>query len=700
MLAIMLIAGDTLPQYTLPEEVVVGKAEKETPVSYTELDTTQIEEIYNFQDVPNLLRQIPGVFVYSDAGNGLNYNYMSIRGFSQKYISVLINDIPTDDVESHDIYWIDYPDILSSTTFIQFQRGVGSIPYGYSAIAGAINLIGFPFRDERRIRIYAGYGSFSTYRLTMDYSSGWVGDWNFYTRLSKLKTDGYREKSWSDMGSYYVALQRNGGSSRTTIVLHGGSEYTHLAYYGIDTATLRINRRYNPLQYDGETDLFFRPHYELHQENFIGDNLYLKNTLYAIIGKGRFRQLRDGEWREYFREYWDRPEGETPFNLIRERWVDEKDFGYLPKLIYTSGGLTFTAGSEFRYHTGDHWGTVVWADNWPSDIPLDTADYRYYSYTLDKYIISPFAHLEHRINEALTLMLGLQVQMTGYRFYNDIVRNLRWSADYVFPSPRIGMSVRLTPGSYVFVNYSINHREPGTRDIYDAQYPYWNDPAYDFETCETQGNALVCTNPRKLPEDVKDIELGYRFDDGKWRLDLNLYNMDFTNALVYGGELVDGVPILTNAGQTRHRGVEFYLRTPSFNGFRFHASLSLSDNRYVKFAGTNWDGSFDYSGNFIAYFPFYTGYSAIEYDHGRWNLYAEGIFVGSRYIDPENTYALPPYQVVNLYLNYTLKPGITLRMQINNLFNEIYEPFGVKDGEPYLIPAATRNFFVGIESIF
>ncbi len=693
-------AADTLMEYTLPEAVVIGKADKETPVSYTELDTSEISRTYNFQDVPNLLRRIPGVFTYSDAGNGLNYNYMSIRGFSQKYISVLINDIPTDDVESHDIYWIDYPDILSSTTFIQFQRGVGSIPYGYSAIAGAINLIGFPFSDEKRIRVFSGYGSYRTYRLTIDYSSGWVNGWNFYSRLSKLKSDGYREKSWSDMWSYYIALQRSSDKSRTTLILHGGNEYTHLAYYGIDTATLRTNRRYNPLRYDGETDLFFRPHYEIHQENYIGENLYMKNTLYAIIGTGRFRQMRDGKWKEYFREYWDSPEGDTTFNLIRERWVNEKDFGYLPKVIYTSDGITLTAGSEFRYHTGDHWGAVVWADKWPRTVSVDTSDYRYYSYTLDKYIISPFAHLEHRINERLTLMLGLQVQWTGYRFYNEIARNLKWNVDYAFVSPRIGASYRVGENSYVFANYSINHREPGTRDIYDAQYPYWNDPAYDFENCTTSGDALICSNPRKQPETVNDVEVGYRFDDGNWRVDLNLYNMDFTNALVYGGEMVDGVPILTNAGRTRHRGVELFVKTPRIKGFSFNGSLSLSDNRYIRFSGQDWSGPFDYSGNIIAYFPTYTAYAGLEYSRDRYSLYVEGVFAGPRYIDPANTYALPPYQVVNLYFNYRFMPGAELRFQINNLFDEIYEPFGVLDDQPYLIPAAGRNFFAGVQITF
>jgi iron complex outermembrane recepter protein len=204
----LFLQSDTIKTYELKETIITSSAVKSSPISYTQINKDEISKLYTFFDVPYLLSRTPNLFFYSDAGNGLNYNYIKIRGFSDKYISALINDIPTNDIESGDIYWIDYPDILSSASYIQVQRGTGYAPYGISAIGGVINVVGFKFSEIPKTSIFGGYGSYGTFRFTSEYSSN-----NIYARFSKMKTDGYREKSWSDLYSYYIALRKSSKNS-------------------------------------------------------------------------------------------------------------------------------------------------------------------------------------------------------------------------------------------------------------------------------------------------------------------------------------------------------------------------------------------------------------------------------------------------------------------------------------------------------
>ncbi|MEO0143350.1 MAG: TonB-dependent receptor [candidate division WOR-3 bacterium] len=685
MLFILTLSEDTIKTYELKETIITSSAIKDAPVSYTQINENEISKLYTFMDVPSILSRTPSLFFYSDAGNGLNYTYIRIRGFSDKYISVLINDIPTNDIESGDIYWIDYPDILSGSNYIQIQKGIGYAPYGISAIGGVINLVGFKFSQTPKISLFSGYGSYNTFRFTAEYSSN-----NIYAKFSKMKTDGYREKSWSDLYSYYIALRRSSENSITTLVFHGGNEYTHLAYEGIDTITLKNNRRYNPLSFDDETDLFFRPHYELHQENFFG-NLYVKNILYAIIGDGRFRQKRDGTWSEYFYELWNDPIAQqTEFNLVRERWVKEGDYGYIPRILYTSDKFEFSLGANFIYHTSEHYGLILWADSLPSC--CREPNRKYYYYNLDKIVLNPFIQTNLKPIEKLKIFLTYLHSYNQSRFYNYYPRGIEYKVSYSFPSPRIGISYNLNDNLSIFINSGINSREPGTREIYDAQYPYWNDPKYDFENCSNN----ICSNPRKKPENVRMFELGTRYTKDEFKFALNTYYMNFKDALVFGGKVIDGIPILTNAGLVEYKGVEFEINVPIYKFLRLYSSFAYNNNKYIEFKGEDWNGSFDYSGNVVAGYPNYLFYLSFEANYKGLDFIFEERGVGKQYIDPANKFTIEPYFISNVIINYSFK-NISLKLGIYNLFNKLYNQFGyVEDGEPLFIPASERNYFIGL----
>jgi len=259
----------------LPGQTVVVTAsrvkDRETPVTFTNLPREEIARTYSVQDVPVLLQSLPSIHAYSDAGNGVGYSYLSVRGFSQKRVNVLINGIPQNGPTSHEVYWVDLPDVLSNVQDIQVQRGVGSSLYGSSAIGGSINVITTNFNPERSVTAFAGAGSYGTRKLSVAFNSGLVDDsYAMFGRFSRITSDGYREQSWSDLWSYFLGVRRFDPSMTTTLLVYGGPEKTHLAYNGVTRAYLegtvtgnaRADRRYNPLTYENEIDTFNQPHYE------------------------------------------------------------------------------------------------------------------------------------------------------------------------------------------------------------------------------------------------------------------------------------------------------------------------------------------------------------------------------------------------------------------------------------------------------
>jgi iron complex outermembrane receptor protein len=256
------------------------------------------------QDTPMALATQAGAFAYSDAGNGIGYSYLTLRGFPQRRISVLVNGVPLNDPESHEVYWIDHPELLSATSELQIQRGVGSALYGAAALGGSVSVETAPYGDAPRFSVSGGGGTFGTRRLVVEGASGPLASgWSLYGRYARVETDGYREQSWSRLWSYVLGARRVLGAQTFRVNLYGGPEETHLAYLGNDpdhmnglvTGDVDRDRRFNPLTYDGERDHFFEPHYELIHTWTPRDGLALTQTLYEFNGKGYYDEQRFGQ---------------------------------------------------------------------------------------------------------------------------------------------------------------------------------------------------------------------------------------------------------------------------------------------------------------------------------------------------------------------------------------------------------------------
>jgi len=476
------------PRYFMPEvTVATTRAQRETPVSFSNLDRQDVDVRYNVQDIPVLLTEMPGINAYSDNANGVGYSYLKLRGFTQNRVAVMLNNTPLNDAESHEVFWIDLPDFPSDVQDIQVQRGVGSSLYGASALGGSINLVTkLPGAgDERGLKVSSSYGSFNTRKASLAVNSGRIGgQYGIAGRLTGIHSDGYRFGSWTDLWSYYFSAARFSAHHTTHLNFYGGPEETHLSYYGIPieavkgevTGDKNHDRRLNPLTYKNEIDHFFQPHYELHDEWKLTDKLELFNTFYLFKGDGYYDQWRPGKnLEEYFFQsgqsiiqvdsdtlfpleyYVDENKDSLPdpdtlangrvvydlkrFDLLRRRNVSETDWGWIPRVAWDYGNGELVLGGEVRLHHAHHEGIVRGGNPLPPGVG---SDYHYYDYQVRKRSVAAYVHVFHKLTTRLRAMVDLQVQSQVYGMDNDKLFGVEVDKTYTASAP---LTLRYTPSS-------------------------------------------------------------------------------------------------------------------------------------------------------------------------------------------------------------------------------------------------------------
>jgi iron complex outermembrane receptor protein len=705
------------PLFTAEVEVTGLRAEPgETPVTVTNVGREEIERRYWSQDVPIFLSPVPGFYAYNDSGNGIGYSYFFLRGFDMRRTAVSLNGVPLNDAHSHGLFFIDLADFLATTDTIQVQRGVGTTLYGGSAIGGSIDVQTSQPLSERRLRLVTLGGSFSTSRLTIAYDTGLVNDrWAGTFRYSKVSSDGYRDQSWAEMWNYYGSVVRYGSETTLRINLFGGPEETHLAYEGITqayldgevTGNVRDDRRYNPLEYPNEIDEFFQPHYQVIHSWRLNRDTVFQNTFFYFSGNGSFQQFRSDAWfPEYGLEPFPGPGGEIidTTDLVRRREVDEWDGGWIPTLEWTHGGSrgVLQVGAALRLHSGRHFGIVQWAQNYPPDLG---PDHRYYDYELDKTTVQPFVQENWRFNDRWNILAGVTWTSHRYDMHDDRINDVDFDVSYSYLLPRLGLAFHPSRRWSVYTNISRGGREPAFRDIYDPQ-SYWTPPPQDLE-----------------PEKLTDFELGgsYRWKTGA--ATLNLYSLDFSNAIVWAGGLDNnGDPVTANGAVTEHRGVELDLEWAPIPRWSGRLSVAWADNTIVDFTEFGYDGEeLDHSGNSLPVSPEWLGTLELRGGAGPIDGFLQLRFVDSFYLDnsedmrkypeisqdPSYIHRInPSYTVLDLGLEVDLgravarlfaARSVNLQVRVNNLTDELYTTFGYFDGvEPVWIPAATRNGSLGL----
>ncbi len=701
-----------VPEVTFADriEVTATRAREGTdPATFTNVPRERVQEAYWGQDPAMLLASVaPGFFAYNDNGNGIGYSYFSIRGFSQSRTRVTINGAPLNDAESGELFFIDLADFLATAGDVQLQRGV----FGLSGIGGALDFTTATPALEPSFRLAAGVGSYGTQRFVAVYNSGLLDDsWALSARYSKITTDGYRDQSWVEMWNYYLSLARFGTRSTWCLNLFGGPEQTHLAYYGVPQSVLEggltgdadRDRRFNPLTYPGEIDNFFQPHYQLVHALDLSDTTRLEQTFYLFQGDGYYEQYKaNRRLVEYNLPNVTLPDGTvvTRTDLVRRRSVDEWDAGWVPTLRATRGPLTWTVRAEFRQHRARHTGEVTWAAFYPPVPP----DRRYYDYQVEKQSWAVAGLASWRASDRLTVSGGLQLASHRYDLSKDRIKGVAFTERYRFLLPRLGAMFSLGEGTEVFAAVARGAREPAFRTIYDPQ-DYWG------------------TRVALDPEQLWDTEAGLSLRRRTFRLRASTFHMVFANEIVWAGALDDnGVPVYGNGARSLHRGLEVEGSWQIQPHFGLDGALTLSRNTFRRYRQFGWEGEAEiFDGNRIAGFPDLLGSLSARFEMDGLRALATLRHVGRFYLDnsqdnrryPERRQREgyvplenPAFTLLDVSAHLELPAPLArslgarqfaLEARINNLLDRRFTSFGYVDGgEPYFIPAAGRNFWVGI----
>ena len=727
--------SDTV-KYTFDPVLVTGTTakERETPVTFTNLNKGLIEQRYSMQDVPVLLSELPSMISYSDGGNGVGYNYVFLRGFDQRRLSIMVNGVPQNDPEDHNVYWIDFPDLLASSSEVQVQRGAGSAFYGPPAIGGSVNITTNPFTVQAYAKFEAMFG-FQEYRdssrflpMTMkrfsaSFNSGLLDNkFMLYGRLGKIQSNGYRIHSAIESGSYFLGMLRFDENVTTRVHLFGGPLTDQLVYTGLPKWTnenkkLRRmnlsywendstgkNYGYTVMRRPQENEGFTQPHYEILNEWKISETQKLHNTIFYYDSHGYFDY--DGSWADAATLRVDSAHGFVPTpniqNAIIRGGVDLEQWGWLPRYEWLHDRGELTIGGEYRSHHGSHWGKLQYAEGLPVNY---NPDYRFYQYDGIKKMASLYITENYKVQEEMTLMANVQFAYNEYQIRNEKFLNNSFSAPYYFVNPRLGLNYNMTDEWNTYVSFGYTSREPRLRNLYAAEDSYFGAlPAFKADT--TGGITRYNFDaPIAKPEQLLNLELGAGYKTKAIQLNGNVYWMEFTDELIKSGQVdIFGNPVYGNAPRTRHAGIELDGTIQPFQHVIINGNASLSTNYIVTFSTIDSvSGNVIYKTildhNSIAGFPDVTANLRLAYQQEGLSAAVIAKYVGPFYTDNFNNSVNmnDAYSVLNIELLYTLPmigdAAITVRGEVRNLLNTLYMQNG--EGNAFF-PAAERNYLTGI----
>jgi iron complex outermembrane recepter protein len=722
----------TIPSQTILVEATVGELGV-TPIAFDQLKAAEIEKTYTLYDIPRYLSDLPSTTFYSESGTGIGYNYLSIRGFDQRRISVSINGIPQNDPEDHNVYWLDFPDLLASTELIQVQRGAGSGVFGYPAIGGSINIITSNFSNKPKLELSASYGSYVTRKYSAAFSSGLIDEkYSVYAKLGQILSSGYKEQTWVDFKSYFLSAVRYDKNLTTQLNFYGGPIADGLGYTGVakfavkDKNLRRENYSYWEADENGytytlqrrpeEIENFSQPHFELLNDLQITEKFKMNSALFLVLGEGFFDY--DGSWSVFYDDYFRLEENGfdtnyIPTNALIRAKVENKQFGWIPRFSFEHTNGTLFFGAEFRNHNSLHWGRIEYAENLPPGV---TKNYKYYSYEGAKDIFSAFVNESYRLNEQWNLLGELQLAYHNYRLFNEEYIGTDFTVNNLFLNPRFGINFKPNNPLNIYLSFARVSREPRLKEYYDAaessggevpQFETNSDGSYNF------GEPLV------KPETMNDFELGASFNQNNLSLTLNLFYMLFNDEIVKDGQ-VDrfGQPTTGNVDRSVHLGAELSAIVKFWEDhFELFGNATLSKNtieegKYFIDA----ENSVDLSGNRISGFPDLLTNIGITFQQSGFYLRLTGKYVGDfysdNYDDKLNSYLLTypgfvdysdnlneAYFVSDIFISYEfsivnfLTPW-KIYLQVNNIFDNLYSANAI--GKEFF-PAAERNWLAGIQ---
>lgn len=675
-------------------EVTATRATKSTPVAFTNVSKQQIAELNHGKDIPFLVSSTPSVLTTSDAGAGVGYSAMRVRGTDATRINVTANDIPMNDAESHSIFWVNTPDFASSLEDIQIQRGVGTSTNGAGAFGASVNMRTQRFSMNPYAEMSGTYGSFNTNKETFKVGSGLIGGhWNFDARFSHIASDGYRDRASSKLHSYFAQAGYFGGQTSVRFITFGGKECTYHAWDGISKSDLTDNRKYNPNGeikrdgkvigfYDDQTDNYRQTHYQLIWDQGIGANWHWNLGLHYTDGFGYYQEYKNART---LKEY-----GLEPFmvgdnkvkksSLVRKKNVDSGFGGAVFSLNFAKGSLNTTFGGSFNSYANDHYGNVIWVENYL--LPLDPS-HEYYRNKGKKNDFTIYWKASNTLWQSLRLYADVQYRHIGFKINGD---NDKWDwtaspehlqvlnvdEKFDFFNPKVGLIYDFNKHNTAYASFSVAQKEP-TRNNY------------------TDG--LFTVHPKA--EKLFDWEAGYTFSSDRFTAGVNFYYMKYKDQLVLNGKLNEiGEAMAENVPDSYRMGVELQAGVKITEWLRWDLNGTFSRNRIKDYVGyvSNYEAStwndlytqtaVEKGNTTIAMSPSFIGNSVIAFNLKGFSAQFTSQYVSRQYLDNfENKEdSLDQYFVSHLNLAYTFKlphvKAITVGCTVYNIFNEKYENNG------------------------
>jgi len=696
---------DSIKVETLEEVLVQSiRVGVDAPITHSNIDKAALAKTNLGQDIPVLLNYLPSVVTTTDAGAGIGYTSIRVRGSDATRVNITINGIPYNDSESQGTFWVNMPDFASSVENLQLQRGVGTSTNGSGSFGASINILSDAISEKAYGEIGLAGGSFNSQKYNVKFSTGLLNDHiELSGRLSKISSDGYIDRATSDLKSYFLQGAYVNDNTLIKALVFGGKEKTYQAWYGIDAETLESDRTFNPAGmytddegnvkfYDNETDNYSQDHYQLFWNQKINNYWTTNLGLNYTYGRGYYEQYKeDQDFNFYnFEPIEIGAELINTTDLIRRRWLDNDYYVVNATINYKKDQLDVSAGAFYSHYDGDHFGEVIWAQYASNSEIRD----RYYEGNGAKNEFTVFAKATYTINDKWSAYGDLQGRFISYKTTGITSEKvpLEVDEDYNFFNPKAGLTYKLSQKNQLYASYGKAHREPNRRD---------------FENGVTK------------PEKLDDYELGWRFAAEKTKVNTNLYFMNYKDQLVLTGAIDDvGAPIRTTSGKSYRLGLEIDAIFLIFDNFRILPNIALSTNKNKDFVSPV-DGEFVNHGTTnLSFSPSVVAANKFEYEpikNLQLGLYSK--FVGEQYmgnVDSEVS-KLDAYFTSDFNISYTINNipfvrEIVLTGLVNNIFNVKYVSNGYYytyddtwsvpgvtttiEGTGYY-PQATINFLIG-----
>lgn len=632
------------------------RATSKTPVSFSNLSKQEMAFRNLGQDIPMLMNFLPSVVTTSDAGNGIGYTGIRVRGSDATRINVTLNGIPYNDAESHGTFWVNMPDFASSVQNLQLQRGVGTSTNGSGAFGASLNLLTDAYSEKAFAEISNSFGSFNSRKHTVRFSSGLLNDhFELAGRLSNIATDGYIDRASSTLRSYFMQANYVNKGTLVKALVFGGSEKTYQSWYGLeDPEKLENDRTFNPAGmyvddngvtrfYDNQTDNYNQDHYQLHWNQSWKGDWKTHFALHYTPGKGYYENYEVGETIVL-----DGVESET--DMITQKWLDNDFYGTVFSAQYKKNDLQLTFGGGWNEYDGDHFGKIIWAKS----VVLPEYGYRYYDDRAVKKDLNSFAKVNYQVGKKWNLFGDLQFRHVSYDANSGDTGFV--SDRFGFFNPKAGITYTPNERNSVYFSYGRANREPNRTDYENG-------------------------SPR--PERLDDFELGWRFS-GDMKFNINGYYMRYQDQLVLTGALDEvGNPIRANSGKSYRLGIEAEAVLKLDPQWTLRPNVTLSQNRNRDFLFQR-DGVLTNLGDTeIAFSPSVVAANGISYARNGVTATLLSKYVGAQFmgnIDSE-TSKLDAYFVNDLNVSYAFTPKsvfkkVTLNLLVNNIFDYEYESNG------------------------